>query len=142
MRKNSLFLKLAVTTAVLLLTVAFASAANEQVIKVGNKGEVIFSQPTQLGDVTLPPGNYIFQHRASGDDHFVKFVGAKEMEHSNTAMTGKHMQVGPTTSGEVKCAVEPLNHKVTQTAIYIDTDSGVRKITRIEIAGENVAHVF
>lgn len=118
-----------------------ATAADQQVIKVGKKGEVVFDHPTQVGDVTLPPGHYIFQHRVSGSDHFVKFVGAKEMQHAGSVMTTP-MQVGPTTSKEIKCTVEPLNHKVKETAVYSDNSSGTRKVTRIEVAGENVAHVF
>ena len=141
MRKNPFFLTLAVLTAVLLLNVAFAFAANDQVVKVGKKGDVTFSEPTQVGDVTLPAGHYVFQHRVSGDDHFIKFVGAKEMEHSGSSMT-MPMQTGPTTSEDIKCAVEPLNQKVKQTAVTINTEGGVRRITRIEVAGENVAHVF
>lgn len=141
MRNNSLFLKLAVTTAVLLLNIALAFAANEQVTKVGKKGDVTFNEPTQVGDVTIPPGHYVFQHRVSGNDHFVKFVGAKEMHHIGTVMTTP-MQVGPTTTKEIKCTVEPLNQKVKQTAVYSDNSSGIRKVTRIEVAGENVAHVF
>jgi hypothetical protein len=129
------------TTAILLLSVTVASAADEQVIKVGKKGDVVFQQPTQIGDTTLPPGHYVFQHRVSGDQHFVKFVGAKEMEHSGSTMTAP-MQVGPRTTEEIKCTVEPLAQKVKHTSIYSDTGSGVRKVTRIEVAGENVAHVF
>ena len=141
MRKHSLFLKLAAMTAVLLLNIAFAFAANEQVIKVGKKGDVTFNEPTQVGDITLPPGHYVFQHRVSGDDHFVNFVGAKEMHHTGSSMT-MPMQTGPTTHKEIKCTVEPLNQKVKQTAIHSDNSSGMRKVTRIEVAGENVAHVF
>jgi hypothetical protein len=141
MQKHSLLLKLAAVMGLVLLNTAFLYAASEEVIKVGKKGDMTFSEPVQVGDVTLPPGHYVFQHRVSGQDHFVKFVGAKEMQHMSTPMT-QPMQVGPTTTKEIKCTVEPLNHKVEQTKVYIDTVSGVHKVTRIEIAGENVAHVF
>ena len=126
---------------IVMLGITIAAAADQQVIKVGKKGEIVFDQPTQVGDVTLSPGHYVIQHRVSGEDHFVKFVGAKEMQHSGTTMT-MPMQMGATTSKEIKCAVEPLNQKVTQTAVHIDLSSGSRKVTRIEVAGENVAHVF
>lgn len=141
MRNNSLFLTLATMLAALLLSTAVAFAANEQAIKIGKKGDVSFSEPTQVGDVTLPPGHYVFQHRVSGDDHLVSFVGAKEMSHASSSMTAP-MQMGPATSNEIKCTVEPLNQKVKQTLVFSDNSSGVRKITRIEVAGENVAHVF
>jgi len=52
------------------------------------------------------------------------------------------MQVGPTTSKEIKCKMEPLNQKATQTTVSFSEEGGARRVTRIEIAGENVAHVF
>jgi hypothetical protein len=35
-----------------------------------------------------------------------------------------------------------MNAKASQTAVTMSTEGGTRRITRIEIAGENVAHVF
>ena len=127
--------------AIIALSLTLAAAADQQVVKIGKKGEVVFDQATQVGDVTLPAGHYIFQHRTSGEEHFIKFVGAKEMRHASTTMTTP-MQMGPTTSKEIQCSVVPLNPKVEQTAVTINTDAGVRRITRIEVAGENVAHIF
>lgn len=140
MRKSSLLVILAAVVASLMF-VNVAAAADQQIIKVGKKGDVTFDQPTQVGDITLPAGHYVFQHRVSGGDHFVKFVGAKEMHHAGSSMTTP-MQTGPTTSKEIKCTVEPLNQKAKLTAVTVDTASGVRKVIRIEVAGENVAHVF
>lgn len=142
MKNRWLVLSTAVmVAAIVMLSITIAAAADQQVIKVGKKGDMVFQEPTQVGDITLPPGHYVFQHRVSGNDHFVKFVGAKEMKHAGSSMT-MPMQIGPTTSKEIQCTVEPLNQKVQQTAVHLDTSSGVRKVTRIEVAGENVAHVF
>ena len=44
--------------------------------------------------------------------------------------------------GEVKCKLEPLAKEVGTTTLYGDTEGGVFRISRIEVAGENVAHVF
>lgn len=99
------------------------------------------SSRLRLGDITLPAGTYVVQHRVAGDDHFVKFVGAKQMHHAGSSMT-MPMQVGPTTTKEIKCAVESLNQKAKQTAVTIDTGDGQAKVTRIQVRGENVAHVF
>lgn len=141
MKNRWLLLSMAImVAAVVMFSITIAAAADQQVIKVGKKGEVVFDQPTQVGDVTLPPGHYVVQHRVSGEDHFVKFVGAKEMHHGGSSMTTP-MQMGPTTSQEIKCKIEPLNEKVKQTAVTIDTE-GTHRVTRIEVAGENVAHVF
>lgn len=99
-----------------------------QQLKVGNKGEVSFSQPTKVGDLLFPPGSYRFVHRVSGEDHFVQFT--------QTSRARREF-------GEIKCQVEPLSRKVSQTAITtLADDGGTRRVTRIEVAGENVAHVF
>ncbi len=96
-------------------------------LKVGKTGEITFGQETKIGDVVLPAGAYRFAHRTSGDDHFVKF----------TEMKGKAQD-----SSEIKCQIEPLPQKVSRTAVMTTDEGGVRRITRIEVAGENVAHVF
>jgi hypothetical protein len=142
MKNRWLVLSTAVMVAAIVMSgITIAAAADQQVVKVGKKGDIVLQEPTQVGDITLPAGNYVVQHRVSGEDHFIKFVGAKEMQHAGSSMTTT-MQMGPTTSKEMKCTVEPLNQKVKQTAVFIDNSSGMRKVTRIEVAGENVAHIF
>jgi hypothetical protein len=142
---KSVFRNSGILFAMIALFSLSAAFAADTTLTVGKKGEVIFDQPTQVGDVTLPPGTYTFQHRVVGNDHFVKFVGAKMMEHSNLpgrAGMPSEMPMGPTTTKEIKCSVEPLKQKAKQTAVTIDNSSGQAKVTRIEVAGESVAHVF
>jgi len=99
----------------------------DQQLKIGKKGEVTFSQPTKVGEVLLPAGSYRFLHRVAGNDHFVQFTQTNSRSRD---------------FGEVRCRIELLPKKVSQTATYITTEDGVRRITRIEVAGENVAHIF
>lgn len=114
-------------------------ASDQQTIKVGKTGEIVFSSDTWVGNVLLKAGHYKFQHRAEGTDHFVHFTELK-------MTAGQHRQTGFVSGerhpGEIKCQVEPLNRKVSETAIYTDLKDGKRMITRIEVAGENVAHAF
>jgi hypothetical protein len=98
-----------------------------QQLKIGKTGQVSFSQPTKVGEVLLPAGSYRFVHRVAGDDHFVQFTQTSP---------------GSRDFGEVKCQIEPRSKKVSQTAITTMDEGGVRRITRIEVAGENVTHVF
>ena len=98
-----------------------------QQIKVGKTGDMRFDEETRVGDLVLPPGEYRFVHRVAGEDHFVQFVRA-----------GKSTQLGG-----VKCQLEPLAKKASRTAVFATEEGGgARRITRIEVAGENVAHVF
>lgn len=137
MRKSWLLVIVALMVASLTFINA-ATAADQQVTKVGKKGDTLFTEPTQIGDVTLKPGHYRFQHRVEGNDHFVSFTEL-QMSQANH-VTGS--QIGTKKSGEINCRVEPLDKKLTKTAIYSDSSSGVKKVTRIEVKGENVAHVF
>ncbi len=139
MQKRWLLWSMAVIVAgILLLGVTIASAADEQVIKVGKKGEVMFGQDTQVGDLTLKAGHYQMQHRVDGSDHMVHFTEFKGM-HNPSAPGGP---ASAANRGEVKCRLEPMSAKAKQTAVTVSTEGGARRITRIEIAGENVAHVF
>lgn len=114
------------------------AAGNPQTIKVGKTGDIVFSDTTMVGDVTLAPGHYYLKHELVGSDHFVNFVQQKHVNQHD--LTSKMM--GAAHPGMTKCAIEPLSKKAQQTAVTIDTVDGVRRITRIEIAGENVAHTF
>lgn len=126
-----------IVSSVALVGVAYATAQDMshqhmqmgQQLKVGKSGEVTFSQSTKVGDVLLPHGSYRFVHRVAGEDHFVQFT--------QLTRAGRDF-------GEIKCQVERLPQTVSQTAITTSPDDagGARRITRIEVRGENVAHVF
>lgn len=139
MQKRWLLLSMAVMVTGILLSVTVASAADEQVIKVGKKGEVMLSQDTQVGDLTLKAGHYQMQHRVDGSDHMVHFTELKGVHRNPSYESGA---TGTAHPGEVKCRLEPMSAKAKQTAVTMSTEGGARRITRIEIAGENVAHVF
>ena len=120
-------------TAFLMLTSSFAMAkGKEEVIKVGKNGDITLSQETMVGDVKLPAGDYQVKHRVEGSDHLIHF---KQLYSHKTGGVKAH-------PGEIKCKLEPLNQKVTQTAVFLDKEDGTMRITRIEISGENVAHLF
>jgi hypothetical protein len=122
-----------------LIFISVAAAADQQVIKVGKKGEVMFDQETKVGDITLKPGHYQMQHRVEGSEHLVHFTEFKGMHHQFQSWSGPSGLAHP---GEVKCSLELLQAKASQTRVTLDTANSERRITRIEIAGENVAHVF
>jgi hypothetical protein len=113
---------------VLALAMASAVAANQDQMKAGKKAQIELTKAVQVGDVTLPAGRYVFQHVVSAGQHIAMFVGP--------AGTGKE------TTTKVKCTNEPLKQKLTQTSVTVENVGGVDKVTRIEIAGEDVAHVL
>ena len=137
MRINRRFmLSLLVATAALwMYTSAAIAQEHEHAMKVGKTGEVTFDTQTKIGDLTLPPGRYKFQHTVESTGHFVYFI---QWNKQLPASYG----VSKTKPGEVPCRLEPLEKKASQTLIYSVQEDGVKRVTRVEIAGENVAHVF
>ncbi len=97
-----------------------------QQLKVGKTGVMTFSEPHKVGDLLLPPGSYRLVHRTSGENHFLRF----------------NQTDGRFVSGETECRIEPLAEKISNTAVSVRDDEGTLRIFRIEIAGENVAHLF
>jgi hypothetical protein len=130
--------------ALLILTSGFVTAQEKEqviVIKVGKKGDIHVSEPTAVGDVVLKPGHYQLQHRVANEEHYIDFtelkhVGQRQEHYANSGV------IDAAHPGGAKCRLEPLGKKSEQTKIYMDTSSGQRRITRIEISGENVAHLF
>lgn len=123
----------------LALSAGLAVAAGaEHAMKVGKKGDVTLTKETKVGDLTLKPGRYIFQHRVEGEDHFVHFTEVTKGNPYGTSEGG----VPKAHPGEIKCKVEPLSKKVKETTLFLDSEDGTQRLVRAEVAGENVAHVF
>ncbi len=138
MKGNLLRLSLFVTAfSILFLARTFTMAADqEQVLKVGQKGGITLSTETKAGDLTLKPGSYMVQHRVEGSDHFVHFTErTKEYPYYRSGLPKAH-------PGEVKCRLEPLKAKASQTTVHLMKEDGVMRVTKIIIRGENVAHLF
>ena len=139
MTTRRLLLSISVAAAALWYAGAVAIAAeHEHTMKVGKTGEVTFLKETKVGDLTLKPGRYMFQHRVEGSDHFVHFT-----EWTMPIRSVNSTQDVPIAHrGEVKCAIEPLSKKASQTKIYTTDEGNGARITRVEVEGEDVAHVL
>ena len=149
MNYNRRILRLAATavTALFVAAVAFAQdhshgqmqdqmQGKQQTTKTGKKGKIVLPQVTKAGDLTLPPGTYLVQHRVEGDDHFVHFTKMSE------AAPGSYSVYPKSHEGEIKCTIESLSSKATRTSVILEKqDDGTYRVLRIEIAGENIAHV-
>ncbi|MEW5976325.1 MAG: hypothetical protein AB1898_11035 [Acidobacteriota bacterium] len=114
------------------------AAKGEQALKLGKTGAIEFTDETRVGSLTLKPGKYQFQHRVEGSDHFVHFTQVTKPLPSSGSGGG----VPKAHPGEVKCKVEPLNKKISQTTVYSKKEDGFRRVTRLEVRGENAAHLL
>ena len=123
---------------VVLNTIPAVAAKHEQTLKVGKRGDFTLTTETMVGNMMLKPGRYIIQHRVEGEDHFIHFT-----EVTGPDVHGTHGGGVPKAHpGEVKCKLEPLSKKAEATAVYTDSKGGMNRVTKVEIAGENVAHLF
>lgn len=113
-------------------------------IKTGIRDEITLSSVTKVGTLTLQPGQYILEHRMSHGKHamhFVSFIPYGGLPgHGRTYYPSGPMGISEV--GKQACELEPLKAKVEQTRIFLAEENGVKWISRIEIKGENVAHLF
>ena len=115
-----------------------AAPLQEKALKVGKTGDVQFRSDTMVGDLMLKPGRYLVQHRTEGADHFVYFTElAKSLPYSHGGG-----QAATSHPGEVRCMLTPLDDKVRSTTVYTTKQGETVRVTKVLIAGENVAHVF
>ena len=143
--------KLVISAFLILLlgVVSFAQETTDQV-RVGKEDDITLSSVTKVGTLTLWPGYYILRHKTSHEKHamhFVSFIPYGGIRgHGRTYYPAGYSlpssRMGRFQVGEVECKLEPLNAKVKRTQVVFAEEHGAKRITRIEIRGENVAHLF
>ena len=114
-----------------------SQAGASQELRIGKSGIVTFSEQTRVGDMVLEPGRYEIKHRVAGSDHFIHFT--KLTKANPYYRSGDTPVAHP---GEIKCALELLAKKAEYSKYMMTREGSGYRITRIEIRGENVAHLF
>lgn len=131
--KNVALVFLAVTW---MATLAFAGEGKTDVLKAGKEGKFTLNQESQVGGITLQAGTpYVIQHQVIDGVHYVRFE-------AGFTSNNETVRLSPTDVGVIKCTVEPLSEKAKETRIFSEKRADGRHITRVEVAGEDVAHVF
>ncbi len=74
-----------------------------------------------------------------GSDHFVHFT---ELTKRNPYYGAMGTGAVKAHVGDVKCSLEPMKEKARETAVYLAEENGTMRVRRVEIRGENVAHIF
>jgi hypothetical protein len=129
---------------VLLLALTFSVAASAGQDKkpdftIGKKGVIHFNVPVKAGNTLLEPGMYQLQHAVEGGDHFVTFKSAAMpagYRHGNTPVANE-------ASARIKCRVEPVDKKVSNTKITLRTSTaGEKEVAEVQVAGEAFKHIF
>ena len=128
-----LLLPLIAPGALLITATAWAKAGDST--RVGKTATVTFYHKTQAGGVMFQPGDYAVRHCVIGAEDFMVF---QRMEVNPYG--GENEEAGK--PQRVACRMEPLNTKVSDTTASFEPYGKIEKLTKIEIAGENVEHLF
>lgn len=115
-------------------------ADRQRELLVGETGIVNVPTETRVGELTLQRGRYRLEHRVDEQVHYVEF----------TLLSTPYRVERKAVSGEVACRLEPLGKTAARTTLFTVSESFVDaggrvffdRMTKIEIRGENVAHVF
>ncbi len=120
--------KLAVFMAVFLIMMSALSMAARNKFGVADVQQVTFTEPTQVGDVVLPKGEYKVQHTMEGENHIMIFTQSRKQQ--------------PATA-RVKCQLEPLPEKASQNMVlYRHGDKDVHVLQQLVFRGDTARHVF
>lgn len=105
---------------------------------VGKQGWITLKADTKFGDKLLKAGVYYLQHEVRAGSHGVTFqkVGDPDLalQYSDKGTDGP-----PVTA---QCHLENLPTKAKRTTIGTVPEGTMRRIAKIEIKGENVAHIL
>lgn len=135
---------------ILQLSVAGLALQTENKLKLGKQDDITLMSVTKVGNLTLRPGHYILRHRTSDGKHAMHFVSfvpyGGETGHGRTYYPAGYglpsNRMGKSDAGEPECRIEPLKTTVKRTQVFFVNENGGKRITRVEIKGENVAHLF
>ena len=136
--------KLFVAVLLVLSTTPIFIQGVSSTLKVGKRDDITVTSITKVGGVTLQPGHYILQHRASGGTHAMYFISFIPYggEPGRTHTYYPYNPLADARAIHQECKMETLQSPVRHTRVYVTDDNGVKRITRLEIKGETVAHTF
>jgi hypothetical protein len=121
-------LKMTVCLSICALLLGTFGAAQQNKPGVADRYQVAFLNPTRVGDVLLPRGDYQILHTMEGDTHIMVF----------TQEGVKHP-----VETRAKCSLVPLQEKATDThTVYTLNANKERVLLELVFKGETAKHVF
>lgn len=122
--------RLTITTALSLavLCLTLVATAKQNQFGVADSHDVTLTQPTLVGDVLLPAGDYKVIHTMEGENHIMVF---KKLNTKNPA------------EARVKCQLVPLTQKATRSEqIFVFNAANQRVLHTLIFKGESAQHEF
>jgi len=121
-------LKITVCLSICALLLGTFVAAQQNNPRVADKYQVAFLNPTRVGDVLLPKGDYKIVHTMEGNTHIMVF----------TQEGVKHP-----VETRAKCSLVPLQAKATQArTVYALNANNEQVLLELVFKGETAKHVF
>jgi hypothetical protein len=109
-----------------LLLVSLPTMASPNPMGIHDLSHVWFDQPTRVGALVLPAGNYTVRHSMEGEDHVMAFQNAA----SRTVF-------------KVRCRLVPLGHRASQDQSIFELKSGSQRVLlELVFRGDTAKHVF
>lgn len=131
---NVLLLAMLLSAATLLVA---ADHGSHGVMKLGKGATISVSDTTSMGGLVLKPGIYSVRYEWDGNQHYMELTRTSAMEPGEP-----YSQYSAQRVGKVKCELEPAGDRIKDTAVVIDNSNGERRVSKLEVRGENVVHVF
>ncbi len=129
-----------ILTVVAIVALGAMAAEQLQCITANEQGEIVLNRPATMGDARLRPGLYSIHSEVVGGKHYVHFV--EESKKYEVHAADWFEQAPLTGIAEAKCGTEQVTQKVSATAVYfVEEPTGVR-IRKVEVRGEDHAHIF
>ncbi len=126
---------------IVMALVALGTSAADQVvvIKANDQGEIVLDRQATVEGATLRPGVYLVHSEVVDGTHYLHFVEESKTYEVHAA---EWFEQGALTGmGEARCGTEQLTQKASETTIYlVEEPTGVR-IKKVEIRGEDHAHL-
>ena len=94
-----------------LLLLSLPAMASVNAMGIHDVSHLRLDQPTRIGSVVLPAGDYTIRHSMEGQDHVMTFQHATRK-----------------TVFKIKCTLVPLGHKATQDQSSFELGSGRGRI--------------
>jgi hypothetical protein len=107
---------------------------SNEVFKINKSGEVKLAGETRFGSVTIKKGKYLVEHRIDGSGHTFIFTSTDKPKKVLEAVSPEPIPV----HSRVLASPGPVK----SSGVYVHYEKKIYRVLKIEIAGENAAHVF
>ncbi len=105
-----------------------AAESGDAVMKDGKKGEVKFAETVKVGEITLPAGIYIVQHRIEADEHMMYFTPKGDEAQEQSA--------------PVMCERDPKSPRWRSSIVWLTVKDGDKALEKLMIKGEKIIYNF